>query len=139
MASDTQVVSHRPSQQNGSSAHTVLQHSASLQKGVLWERQQLAACALPQASSWHTRLAKSTHDWSHTVVQHAGSTAQTLLQHTPSLQYGVECGMKQLPASVSPQEMHSLIARLTHPESQPMMQQVGSRWHTSAQQSAIEQ
>jgi hypothetical protein len=54
IACDTQVVSHRPSQQNGSIAHTILQHSASLQKGVLWERQQLAACALPQASSWHT-------------------------------------------------------------------------------------
>jgi len=139
MASDTQVVSHRPSQQKGSIAQTVLQHSASLQKGVLCERQQLAAWALPQASSWHTRPAYATHDWSHTVVQHVGSTAHTVLQQRPLLQYGVECGMKQLPASLSPHEMQVAMAIVTQPASHPVMQQLGSRWQTLAQQSVMEQ
>ena len=101
------MVSQRDRQQNGSIAHTASQHSGSLQNGVGCERQQLAACELPHARSWHTSAAYSTQDWSHPKVQHDGSTAHTVLQHTPSVQYGVGCGMKQLPASGSPQEMHS--------------------------------
>jgi hypothetical protein len=83
-------------------------------------------------------VAPSTQVESHVTWQQYGSAAQTAAQHVASLQAGVPCGVKQLPALPDPQSWQSRFAASTHTESHAAVQQVGSMLHTVAQQVASE-
>jgi hypothetical protein len=80
----THAASHWLSQQKGSAAQTVLQHSGVLQKGVGWATRQSPFDGLSQLGQFV--IAALTHSESHAVLQQNGSAAQTVVQHSGLLQ-----------------------------------------------------
>jgi hypothetical protein len=107
-----QSSSHSVSQQNGSIPQTAAQQAASLQWVASCGVQQSFASEPPQDSTQRF-VAPDTQSLSHAVVQQKGSTAQTVLQHSGVLQFGVGCAIRQSPLLGFSQLGQSVIARLT--------------------------
>ena len=80
-----------------------------------------------------------TQLWSQVVVQQNGLIWHTLLQHSASEQVGSVWTSSQLPVPLVPHVWQCVLARLTHPESQLEVQQLGSSAQTWPQQLASEQ
>jgi hypothetical protein len=97
-AAAAQLASHDASQQEGSAAHTMLQHARFEQEDSLRAMRQEPPEGLPQIAQRLVALA--THDASHPLAQQLGSTAHTEEQQLASLQYDVLCIAKHDSVSI---------------------------------------
>jgi hypothetical protein len=131
----TQPWSHESEQQVGSIEQAWKQQLSLLQKGPAWTSVQLPAPGLPQVGQ--STEADWAHDWSHSVWQHVGCTAQTRSQHDASLQKGRAWKNWQGGRNGAPQKAseHQYVAFLTQEKSHENSQQPGSTRHTKAQHS----
>jgi hypothetical protein len=136
----TQNRSHDWEQHEGSTAHTALQHAASLHAGVGCGCVHDPAPGSPHVPlpPPHRLVAPSTHVVSHVSWQQYGSAPHTSAQHVALLHAGVLCGAKQLPALPEPHSWQSRLTASTQGASQLTVQQVGSMLHTVEQQTRSE-
>ena len=138
IAAVAQIKSHRLLQQNGSLAQTAAQQVASLQCVPGCGVQQSAASEPPQVRT-QSSFAFCTQSLSHWVLQQNGSAAQTVVQHSGVLQFGVACATRQSPFAGLSQLGQSVIARSTQNASHWLLQQNGSAAQTVVQHSGLSQ
>jgi len=126
-ATVTQAASHSPWQQEGSAAHTPLQHEASLHPGLWCEAKQLPTEG-HDSGAMQTAVVTDTHPWSHSFVQQDGSTLQTARLQSMFAQPGEACAFRQpsRPMVQTKSGVQTKLASRAQTASQRASQQKGS-------------